>query len=266
MIDETVRILANREVAEDFYLARLAAPHIAGQALPGQFINLKVNSGVTPFLRMPLSVCDVDPEAGYIDVLYQETGPKTEALCKQSIGVELCCLGPLGHPFIQPEKDTECVLVGGGIGVPPMIFLGRTLMRAGFDVALLIGARSATKHLSDELLKGTAVRLGRATDDGSLGHRGLVTDLLRKELESTGSKAVYTCGPHAMIEAVADVSKEFDVACQVSLEEYMACGIGICVGCVVRVENAEGKTEYGDYKRICVDGPVFDAREICWEH
>ena len=93
-----------------------------------------------------------------------------------------------------------------------------------------------------------------------------MTDLLRKELESTGSKAVYTCGPHAMIEAVADVSKEFDVACQVSLEEYMACGIGICVGCVVRVENAEGKTEYGDYKRICVDGPVFDAREICWEH
>ena len=114
MIDETVRILANREVAEDFYLARLAASHIAGQVLPGQFVNLKVNSGVTPFLRMPLSVCDVDPGAGHIDVLYQETGPKTEALCKQPIGVELSCLGPLGHPFIQPEKDTDCVLVGGG--------------------------------------------------------------------------------------------------------------------------------------------------------
>jgi dihydroorotate dehydrogenase electron transfer subunit len=266
VIDETVRILTNREVAEDFYLARLAAPHIAGEALPGQFVNLKVNAGVTPFLRMPLSVCDVNPDAGYIDVLYQEAGPKTQALCKQPIGEELSCLGPLGHPFTHPDKGTDCVLVGGGIGVPPMIFLGRRLMREGFDVALLIGARSAAKHLSDELLEGTALRIGRATDDGSLGHCGLVTDLLRQELESAGSKVVYTCGPHAMIEAVADVSREFDAACQVSLEEYMACGIGICVGCVVRVENADGKTEYGDYKRICIDGPVFDAREICWEH
>ena len=209
-------------------------------------------------------VCDVNPDAGYIDVLYP-AGPKTQALCKQPIGEELSCLGPLGHPFTHPDKGTDCVLVGGGIGVPPMIFLGRRLMREGFDVALLIGARSAAKHLSDELLEGTALRIGRATDDGSLGHCGLVTDLLRQELESAGSKVVYTCGPHAMIEAVADVSREF-AACQVSLEEYMACGIGICVGCVVRVENAEGKTEYGDYKRICVDGPVFDAREICWEH
>ena len=266
MIDETVRILTNRVVAEDFYLARLAAPHIAGEALPGQFVNLKVNAGVTPFLRMPLSVCDVNPDAGFIEVLYQEAGPKTQALCKQPIGEELSCLGPLGNPFTHPDKGSDCVLVGGGIGVPPMIFLGRRLMREGFDVALLIGARSAAKHLSDELLEGTALRIGRATDDGSLGHCGLVTDLLRQELESAGSKVVYMCGPHAMIEAVADVSREFDAACQVSLEEYMACGIGICVGCIVRVENAEGKTEYGDYKRICVDGPVFDAREICWEH
>ena len=108
-----------------------AAPHIAGEALPGQFVNLKVNAGVTPFLRMPLSVCDVNPDAGYIDVLYQEAGPKTQALCKQPIGEELSCLGPLGHPFTHPDKGTDCVLVGGGIGVPPMIFLGRRLMREG---------------------------------------------------------------------------------------------------------------------------------------
>lgn len=266
MIDETVKILANREVAEDFYLARLEAPHIATNALPGQFVNLKVHAGFTPFLRMPLSVCDVNPIAGYIDVLYQETGPKSGELSRRRVDEQLSCLGPLGNPFTHPESGTQCVLVGGGIGVPPMIFLGRTLMKLGLDVTLLIGARSAKKHLSDDLLEGAARRIGRATDDGSLGHCGLVTDLLRSELGCPGTKAVYTCGPHAMIEAVAGVSCEFDVACQVSLEEYMACGIGICVGCVVRVENADGETEYGDYKRICVDGPVFNAREICWEH
>ncbi len=265
MIDEKAEVLANDEVAEDFYLARLDAPHIAAQAQPGQFVNVEVSTGFSPFLRMPLSICSVNPEVGYIDVLYQNSGPKSGELSVKRIGERLRCLGPLGQPFSHPKTGTRCLLVGGGIGVPPMIFLGKTLIEQGFEVVTMVGARSAAKHLADDLLRDAATRVERATDDGSWGHHGLVTDLLRRELTSDRSCVVYTCGPHAMIEAVAGVSAEFDVPCQVSLEEYMACGIGICVGCVVRVKNPEAQTEYADYKRICVDGPVFDAREICWE-
>lgn len=265
MIDETVEVLTNDEVAEDFFLARLEAPHIAAHAQPGQFVNVEVNAGVAPFLRMPLSVCAVHRQINCIDVLYQNMGLKSGELSRCRVGEQLRCLGPLGKAFSPVSPPMRSVLVGGGIGVPPMIFLGSELIKKGVEVALLVGARSAAKHLADSFFQGAATRLGRATDDGSLGHHGLVTELLQREL-AAGPCAVYTCGPHAMIEAVARACVERDVPCQVSLEEYMACGIGICVGCVVRVENADANNAYADYKRICVDGPVFDAREIRWEH
>jgi len=265
MIDEKVELLANDEVSEDFYLARLRAPHIATEAVPGQFINIEVSATHAPFLRMPLSVCAVDSNAGTVDLLYENMGPKSAAFTRLRPGEQTHCLGPLGKGFSAPALGARAVLVGGGIGVPPMMFWGRTLLEQGIDVTLLVGARSASKHLPDELLKGGTTLLRRASDDGSLGHHGLVTDLLRDEL-TRGVCSVFTCGPHVMMAAVAALCVEADVPCQVSLEEYMACGIGICVGCVVRVANPEGGSEYADYSRICVDGPVFDARHISWEH
>lgn len=265
MIDEKVELLANDEVAEDFYLARLRASHIAAEVVPGQFVNIEVSATHAPFLRMPLSVCAVDRGADTIDLLYENMGPKSSSFSRLRPGIETRCLGPLGKGFSAPTTSARAVLVGGGIGVPPMIFWGRTLLAQGVDVALLVGARSAAKHLPDDLLSGCSNDLRRATDDGSLGHDGLVTDLLREEL-ARGECSVYTCGPHAMMAAVAALCIEADVPCQVSLEEYMACGIGICVGCVVRVKNEPNNSAYDDYSRICVDGPVFDARHISWEH
>ncbi|MFT5086483.1 MAG: dihydroorotate dehydrogenase electron transfer subunit [Candidatus Latescibacterota bacterium] len=265
MIDEKVELLANDEVSEGFHLARLRAPHIAAGAVPGQFVNIEVSASYAPFLRMPLSVCAVDDNAGTVDLLYESMGPKSAAFSRLRPGEQTRCLGPLGKGFSAPSPGARAILVGGGIGVPPMMFWGRTLLAQGIDVTLLVGARSASKHLPDELLKGGTTRLRRASDDGSLGHNGLVTDLLRDEL-TRGVCSVFTCGPHGMMSAVAALCFQADVPCQVSLEEYMACGIGICVGCVVRVENPQGGSAYADYSRICVDGPVFDARHIKWEH
>ncbi len=265
-MDERADLLANDEVAEDFYLARLRAPHIAVEAEPGQFVNVEVSAGYSPLLRMPLSVCAVDEVAGTVDLLYEAVGPKSRALSLRRSGEHVRCLGPLGKGFAPPEIGAKTVLVGGGIGVPPMMFWGRSLLQQGFEVCLVVGARSAAKHLPDELLHDAVPRVRRASDDGSLGHHGLVTDLLREELAEGGSYAVFTCGPHAMMAAVVSICLEGDVPCQVSLEEYMACGIGICVGCTVRVEQVEGASAYADYSRICVDGPVFDAKRISWEH
>jgi dihydroorotate dehydrogenase electron transfer subunit len=159
------------------------------------------------------------------------------------------------------------VLVGGGIGVPPLLFLGSELRGRNIPVSLLVGARTASRHLPDDMLEGAAHEVATATDDGSGGHRGFVTDLLEFTLDEHGDCAVYTCGPGAMMAAVAAICRERAVTCQASLEEYMACGFGVCVGCVVEMAPGDGEvvSPYERYRRICVDGPVFDALRVRWE-
>ena len=267
MLDERVRLLTKEEVARDFFLMRFKASGIASGAIPGQFVEIQVSEGETPFLRLPLSICAVDREAGSIDLLFEAVGPKTEALKRMGIGTEAACLGPLGRGFRPPPFGRTGLLVGGGIGIPPLLFWGEVLRAQGYRTILLAGARTADKHLSDSLLMADAQKVRRATDDGSMGHAGLVTDLLAEELKGEDEYAVFTCGPHGMMAAVAALCAECGVACQASLEEYMACGIGICVGCVVEVIHEEGKggSDYERYRRVCVDGPVFDARQVRWE-
>ena len=267
MKDVTGKVLFNLEVAEDFYLLRLAVPHIAAGVVPGQFVEVRVSSNFSPFLRIPLSICKTDPAVGTIDLLYEDMGAKSRALSLQQPGCEIAVLGPLGHGFKVPEAGRAAILVGGGIGTPPLLFWGEELRRVSLEVALLVGARSANKHLPDNLLNAAAGEIQKATDDGSTGYHGLVTDLLREKLATGKKYTVYTCGPHAMMAAVTAICGEGRVPCQASLEEYMACGFGVCVGCVVEVmpaEHASLASPYLQYSRICVDGPVFDAHRVCW--
>ena len=265
MMDEKVRLLANEKVAQDFYLARLAAPHVAAEAVPGQFVEVRVGQGFSPFLRLPLSVGAADRQAGTIDLLYEKAGPKTRTLSRMLPDAETRCLGPLGRGFQAPPAGHRAVLVGGGIGMPLLLFWGQVLREREVRMVLLAGARVAGQHLPDSMLAAAAREVRRATDDGSLGHRGLVTELLAEELEKEDPCTVYSCGPHGMMAAVAALCREREVACQVSLEEYMACGFGVCVGCVVEVIPEEGASSYARYSRVCVDGPVFDARRVQWE-
>ena len=265
MRDESAFLLFNIEVAQDVFLVRLHAPHIAAQVVPGQFVEVRVSEGVSPFLRLPLSVCQRDCEAGTIDLIYEDVGPKSGALRQLEPGFSTACLGPLGRGFQDPAADRRAVLVGGGVGVPPLLFLGENLQQAGGEVALLVGARTAAKHLPDALLNPAAPRVEKATDDGSLGHGGPVTDLLQRELERGRDCAVFTCGPHAMMGAVAALCRQVRVPCQASLEEYMACGFGVCVGCVVEVVLEDEVSPDARYSRVCVDGPVFDAHLVRWE-
>lgn len=266
MIDECVRIVRQRRVAEELYVAALAAPAIAAEAVAGQFVQVRVSDGYTPLLRLPLSIADADPESGRIELVYERIGPKTATLAACGVGVELRCLGPLGRGFAHPAGHGAALLVGGGIGLPPLLFLGRRLQTSGHHVALLAGARTAAKHLPCEYLAPAAERIVRSTDDGTLGRPGLVTDLLDGELKSWLPQNVFTCGPYAMMRAVASACTTHGIPCQVSLEEYMACGIGICAGCVVPLRESDHYAggEYGRYARVCVSGPVFDADAIDW--
>ena len=266
MRDEQATILDNRQVAEGFYQLRLAAPGIAAQAEPGQFASLRVSEQVVPLLRLPLSFAAVDRAEGAIELLYEARGPKSRLLSQLQRGQTLSCLGPLGRGFARPAAGQQVVLVGGGIGLPPLLFLGTSLRQQGHpEVVVLAGARNAAKHLPLDELQVAAPQVRLATDDGSLGHHGLVTDLLAEELAMAPGSMVCACGPHGMMAAVAGLCRQRGVTCQVSLEEYMACGFGVCVGCVVEAADEGGAGPYARYLRVCVDGPVFDALQVRWE-
>ena len=267
MQDAMTTLLSNEAVAEDLYLARLACSRLSAAVLPGQFVQVRVSSHLSPFLRIPLSVCGVNRREGTVDLLYEDMGPKSRVLSRLKAGSEVGCLGPLGRGFSMPPEGSRAALVGGGIGVPPLLFLGAVLQAGGYSASLLVGARTRSKHLPGAMLAEAAEEVVMATDDGSVGHHGLVTDLLKCTLAAHGDCAVYTCGPHGMMTAVAAICRERGISCQASLEEYMACGFGVCVGCVVEMvpEDGEVLPPYERYGRICVDGPVFDARRVRWE-
>lgn len=272
-VDVTSKVVATTEVAEAFYQTRLRVPTREQAPVltvePGQFVQLQPRppEGVYPYLRIPLSVSAVDEAGGIVDVLYEVVGPKTGALRRIAVGEDVGFLGPFGNGFPTPSTGATPILVGGGIGVPPLIYFGTVLRAAGTTPPILVvGARSKSKHLPDGLLDSASHDVRRATDDGSLGHAGLVTDLLQDAFgEGHQAPVVYTCGPHAMMAAVARLCADHKVPCFASLEEYMACGIGVCVGCVVERANGTSKSSpYDHYARVCVDGPIFDSRQIAW--
>ena len=276
--DELAPVQSTEEVADAVFITRLLSPTIAKQVEPGQFIQVRLRDEAVPLLRIPLSVAATDRTSGIIDVLYEAVGPKTSLLSRLRAAESLACLGPIGNSFPAPQPDQQVVLIGGGVGLPPLLFFGHALMNdrraagrhaAGRHVAgvdLFVGARTKAKHLGMERLRTAASSVAITTDDGSAGHAGLVTELLEQKLRSREDVVVYTCGPHPMMRAVAAICSRSGVSCFASLEEYMACGYGVCVGCVVEtVPPHQDRSEYERYSRICVDGPVYDAAQISWD-
>ena len=273
----SVEVVENVCMARDTFRVRFHCPELAARALPGQFIMLRLAGYDDPLIGRPLAVYDVHQssagEAESIDVIYLVKGKLTTRLVNFQPGQQLDVWGPLGNGF-EPTATNHLVMVAGGIGQTPFVCLAKEslgLQRFGspprepvrcWRVTLCYGGRSA------DLLAGIAdfERLGVdvkiATDDGSLGHHGLVTDVLTQVLTESGKECeVVCCGPEPMMEAVAKVTAAAAVPCRVSLETPMACGIGICFTCVAKVRDESGRW---DYKRTCVDGPVFDAELIEW--
>lgn len=248
------------------------APELAVIANPGQFMHVLCGSSYDPLLRRPLSIYYAEPETGKLAVLYEIRGRGTALLAEKKPGDTVDIIGPLGNGFKLPDTaDYRAILVGGGIGSPPLYFLA---VRMGAPAALEqmefhIGARTYGKHvcLDDfrRLCDGhvSSERLCVATDDGSYGHHGFVTDTLRNclSLRSEPMPLIYACGPIPMLKAVAGIAKDHGAKCQVSLEAKMACGVGACMGCVIKVRDGDGSK----YVRVCHEGPVFDAAEVIWD-
>ncbi len=272
------RVVENVRLARDTYRVRLECSKIGQRFVPGQFVMLRLPGPNDPLLGRPLAIYNVVPgEAGVpavLDIVYLVLGKMTRRLAQCVPGDELQVWGPLGNGF--PARPAEhLIMVAGGIGQTPFLTLGqeylgrrrygdppRAVPTAG-QVTLLYGVRSAdlAAGVADFEAAGIEVRL--ASDDGTLGHHGLVTELLADALAEGGGeqRLVVTCGPEAMMEAVARLCAQASVPCLVSLETPMACGIGICFSCVTKVRQPRGGW---DWKRTCVEGPVFDAERIVW--
>jgi dihydroorotate dehydrogenase electron transfer subunit len=271
----TVEVAENRRIARDTYRLRFNAPQIAERIVPGQFIMLRLAGSNDPLLGRPLALYDtVLDDAGRaigVDVVYLVVGKLTRKLAAIAPGQPLEVWGPLGNGF-PPQPAEYLLMVAGGIGQTPFLALAQEYLgrrRYGSPprsvppasrVTLCYGARNRDYLAGVEDFERLGVNVRISTDDGSAGHRGLVTDLLRSELaQNKAACRVVCCGPERMMEAVAEITQQAGVPCQLSLETPMACGIGICFSCVAKVREPAGGW---DYRRTCVEGPVFDAAAI----
>jgi dihydroorotate dehydrogenase electron transfer subunit len=282
----TVEIVENVRLARDTYRVRFECPKLAQRIVPGQFVMLRLAGSDDPLLGRPLALYDTVLDAAGtprgIDVVYLVVGKATRRLAELSTGNRLEVWGPLGNGFPTHEVD-HLVMVAGGIGQTPFLAMARAYqglrnygqpMREfprAKKISLCYGARRAEYLAGLDDFRATGINVLTSTDDGSAGHHGFVTDLLGQllaestsdERENPSGVRVVCCGPEPMMAAVARLTKQAGVPCEVSLETPMACGMGICFSCVVRVRTGDlGSDEPWDYRRSCVEGPVFDAARI----
>jgi dihydroorotate dehydrogenase electron transfer subunit len=277
---EDARVVSHTAWEGGQYVITLDAPRIAARAKAGAFVHLTCDPHLP--MRRPLSLQRVDITRGTIEILYKVVGEGTRRLSAARVGETLSCMGPIGNGFAADPQRSRALLVGGGVGLPPMVFLAEALHAAGgHDPIVLLGSEipfpfdptlsrhtaagipSGVTHAHPELdALGIVSRLSSGAGfDGC--YAGYVTDLACEWLQSLGPRdleqvAIYACGPTPMLRAVARVARRFNVPAQVSLEEYMACAVGGCAGCAVPVTTTEGTY----MKRVCVDGPVFNAQEV----
>ncbi|BBB93382.1 MAG TPA: dihydroorotate dehydrogenase electron transfer subunit [Methylomusa anaerophila] len=231
----------------------LSVPEIAREVQAGQFVHLRVADSFYPLLRRPFSIADADAAAGTITLIYRIVGQGTALLARLDCEDFVDCMGPLGTGFsIQGEKP---LLVGGGMGLAPLVMLARTLCPRPVEV--LMGGRNEQELFWPDIFNNVCQHTHITTDDGSIGRRGFTTDLLPELLTKVKYDIIYACGPQAMLSGVVKIAREFDIPCQVSLEEYMACGIGACLSCTCAVQG-------GKRRKVCTDGPVFWAGEVIW--
>jgi len=247
-------IIGKRELARGTYDFFVRNPELANLSRAGQFGNILVE-GKT--LRRPISICDINREKGYLRFVIEVRGDGTDRLCRKEIGDTLDILAPLGNGFSLPVGKTRALFVGGGIGTPPLLCPAKQYASLA---TVLLGFQTADKAILIGDFAGAGCNIRVATDDGSLGHPGFVTDLARQALEAESYSMIYACGPMPMLRVLAQLAAQKQIPCQVSLEERMACGIGACLVCACKTVR-DGQESHG---HVCKDGPVFDSERVVW--
>jgi dihydroorotate dehydrogenase electron transfer subunit len=264
MVEETIFLDRNEQIGKDIWRMEFRSAPLASLARPGHFLMIHLGRRTKdPLLRRPFSIHGILDEHR-MQVLYRIVGTGTSLLSTLKQGDSISAIGPLGNSFPLPAQGEGAVLVAGGMGIAPLYFLAQALQRnQGPTAVVLLGFSTSEEVVCSDELKNLGVRLSLATEDGSQGSKGLVTDLLDQHLRHgmTAKPIIYACGPTPMLKKVAQQAATSHLRCSVSLEGYMACGLGICLGCAVKASPNLAKV----YHYVCQDGPVFPAETIDWE-
>ena len=280
MLDETVTVVENRPLTGGHFLLGLHSPRQARATRPGQFAMLRLLERSDVLLRRPMSIYDVKPSRArdrkkargqpeVIELLYKVVGRGTRLMAELKSGDRVGLLAPLGHGFFEEEylrrleEADEVLHVAGGIGIAALLLPARALARAGFGQRLFFGGRTKADLVGVSDFKPLVSDVVLATENGSTGHQGYVTKPLEEYLERHRSKKFFlmVCGPWAMLQASVELAEKYRHPCLVSMENRMGCGLGVCLGCCIRVDG-QG---HGAYQRVCTEGPVFWAEKVVWE-
>ena len=250
------RVTGQREVTDGIFLLELEAPELALKCQPGHFVHVRTAEGWDPLWRRPFSIHRVSEDKRYVRLLYRKVGKGTSRMQAFKTGDFMNLLGPLGKPFDLGGGFGTAVIAAGGLGIAPVFFLADRLADAGIKTVLFWGVRNSGDLVGLDELSALGVEIHTATEDGSAGFRGRVTELLKEHLPaSVPDPSGFTCGPMPMLKSMQALVPKTGFRWQASLEEKMACGAGVCQGCAVRIRS-------GGYQMVCADGPVFDLMEL----
>lgn len=249
-------IIEKCEIAKDIYSYIISCPEAASASRAGQFVHIRAEGHT---LRRPISICEIDKKNGTIRIVFEVRGKGTNKLSQLKAGDSMDIIMPLGNGFTVKEipSDKKIIVVGGGIGVPPMCGIAAEYSVSN-KIKAIIGFRSKDRVILEDDLNRIGADVIVCTDDGSYGHNGMVTAPLEEEIKKGDTAMIYACGPAPMLKAVVGFAKEYNIPCEVSLEERMACGVGACVGCACRIKRNDRELVL----RVCKDGPVFNGEEV----
>lgn len=254
------KLLEKIRLKDDIYHFKVEAPEIAKNAKPGNFVEIRVTNTTQPFLRRPISIYNLEKEKGIVEFIFQVKGEGTNILKDKKVGDKIDILGPLGFGTFKYEKYQNIAVIGGGIGVFPLYELSKSAKQTEKNVNIYLGFRNKNYVVLEEEFKKVSDKLVITTDDGSYGENGFAINFLKEDIKKEEPDCIYACGPLPMLKAVRELAIENNIPCQISLEERMGCGIGVCLGCAVK--TAKSPKDAPEYWHVCKGGPVFEAKEV----
>ena len=254
------KLIKKEQLKSDIFKYSVEAPDIVKDAKQGQFIEIRVSDNVEPFLRRPISIHNINKENGILEFIFQVKGKGTKILSEKVEGDLIDIIGPLGHGTFEYNNFQNIAIIGGGIGVFPLYELAKNAKNDGKNVNIYLGFRNKDFVVLEDDFKELANKLVLTTDDGSYSEKGFAIDFLKKDVEDGKINCIFACGPLPMLKAVRNYAIEKNIPCQISLEEKMGCGLGVCLGCAVK--TAESSSEKPEYEHVCKAGPVFEAKDV----
>lgn len=254
------KLIKVQKLKEDIFKFSVEAKEITAQGVAGQFIEIRVSEGIEPFLRRPISIHNIDKEKGILEFIFQVKGKGTTLLSKKKEGDLIDIIGPLGYGTFKYNSYKNLAIIGGGIGVFPLYELAKCARTEGKQVYTYLGFRNKELVVLENEFKKVSNNLIITTDDGSYSEKGFAIDFIKKDIEEEKIDSIYACGPLPMLRAVQKLAIEKGLPCQISLEERMACGLGVCLGCAVK--TSKSTKEEPQYWHVCKAGPVFQAKDV----